>query len=287
MFASDFVFTLTPILAITAKVAVIIAMALVLNIVLKRLIARVVQAKPEQDGDSDVRTQLITAVIGNVATVIVWIISLVMVLGVLGVDTTPLIATLGVASLGLGFATQDLIRDYLQGFFIFMEDWYRVDDWVVIAGMEGSVELITPRRTVLREINGTVHIIPNGKIPHASNQTRDWARINLIVTVAYKEDIDHVYQVINKTCQDLKNDPEYGQNMTTIPAAMRVSDLGDHGVDICIRGDTKPGEQWGLTGELRKRIKKKFDEESIEIPWPHTKVYFGDGWKGPQDVEYS
>ncbi len=277
MFASDFVFALTPMLATAAKMAIIIAMALVLNIVLKRLIARVVQARPEQDGDSDIRAQMITAVIAKVATVIVWIISLVMVLGVLEVDTTPLIATLGVASLGLGFATQDLIRDYLQGFFIFMEDWYRVDDWVVIAGMEGSVELITPRRTVLREINGTVHIIPNGKIPHASNQTRDWAGINLIVTVAYKEDIDHVYQVIDKICQDIKNDPEFGRNLTTTPSAMRVSDLGDHGVDICIRGHTKPGEQWGLTGELRKRIKKKFGEEGIEIPWPHTKVYFGDG----------
>ncbi len=276
MFASDFVFTLTPILAITAKVAVIIAMALVLNVVLKRLIARVVRAMPEQDGDSDIRAQMITDVIVKVATVIVWIISFVMILGVLEVDTTPLLATLGVASLGLGFATQDLIRDYLQGFFIFMEDWYRIGDWVVIAGMEGEVELISPRRTVLREINGTMHIIPNGKITHASNQTRDWARINLMVTVAYKEDIDHVYQIINKICQDMKNDPEFGKNLTTIPEAMRVSDLGDHGVDICIRGDTKPGEQWGLTGELRKRIKKKFDEEGIEIPWPHTKVYFGD-----------
>jgi small-conductance mechanosensitive channel len=283
----DFAFSLTPMFATAAKVVIIVAMALVLNIVQKRLVARAVRAMWEHGADIDVRAEMITAVIVKVATVIVWIISLAMVLGVLGVDTAPLLATLGVASLGLGFATQDVIRDYLQGFFIFMEDWYRVGDWVVIAGMEGSVELITPRRTVLRETNGTMHIIPNGKIPHASNQTRDWARINLIVTVAYKEDIDHVYQVINKTCQDMKNDPEYGQNMTTIPAAMRVSDLGDHGVDICIRGDTKPGEQWGLTGELRKRIKKKFDEESIEIPWPHTKVYFGDGWKGPQDVEYS
>ena len=287
MAISDFAFSLTPMFATAAKVAIIVAMALVLNIVQKRLIARAVRAMWEQGADIDVRAEMITAVIVKVATVIVWIISLAMVLGVLGVDTAPLLATLGVASLGLGFATQDVIRDYLQGFFIFMEDWYRVGDWVVIAGMEGSVELITPRRTVLRETNGTMHIIPNGKIPHASNQTRDWARINLIVTVAYKEDIDHVYQVINKICQDMKNDPEYGENMTTIPAAMRVSDLGDHGVDICIRGDTKPGEQWGLTGELRKRIKKKFDEESIEIPWPHTKVYFGDGWKGPQDVEYS
>jgi small-conductance mechanosensitive channel len=256
-------------------------LAIVLNIVQKKLITKAIETsipmvQAEQGDDSEVRSQMITAVIIKVTSVVIWIISIVMVLGVLEVDTTPLLATLGLASLGLGFAVQDLIRDYLQGFFIFMEDWYRLGDWVVIAGKEGTVEDITPRRTVLREVNGTMHIIPNSQIAHASNQTRDWARINLIVTVAYKEDISHVYQVINEICRDLKDDPEFGMNLTTTPAAMRVSDLGDHGVDICIRGDTKPGEQWGLTGELRKRIKKKFDEENIEIPWPHTKVYFGD-----------
>jgi small-conductance mechanosensitive channel len=199
-----------------------------------------------------------------------------MVLGVLNVDTTPLLATAGVVSLGLGFAVQDIIRDYLQGFVIFMEDWYRLGDWVVIAGMEGTVEQITPRRTVLREINGTLHIIPNSQIPTASNQTRDWARINLLITVAYKENIDRVYRVIDEICQELKDDPEFGKYLTSTPTAMRVSDLGDHGVDICIRGDTEPGEQWSLTGELRKRIKTRFDLENIEIPWPHTKVYFGE-----------
>ena len=120
-----------------------------------------------------------------------------------------------------------------------------------------------------------MHVIPNSQLNFVSNQTRDWARINLYVTVAYKEDISHVYKVINGVCQELKDDPNFGTNLTTTPSAMRVSDLGDHGVDICIRGYTKPGEQWGLTGELRKRIKNRFDQEGIEIPWPHTKVYFG------------
>jgi small conductance mechanosensitive channel len=212
----------------------------------------------------------------KVVAAVIWIITFVMILGVIEVNISPLLATLGVASLGLGFAVQNLIRDYLQGFFIVMEDWYRIGDWVTIAGMEGEVEEVSPRRTVLREINGTMHVIPNSQILFASNQTRDWARINLRVTVAYKEDISHVYQVINEVCQALKEDPDFGTKLTTTPSAMRVSDLGDHGVDICIRGDTRPGEQWGLTGELRKRIKNRFDQEGIEIPWPHTKVYFGD-----------
>lgn len=251
-------------------------MAFALNVVQKKLVAKAIDAMPEDVDDSDVRSDMIVAVIGKGITVIILVVCTVMVLGIIKIDTTPLLATLGVVSLGLGFAVQDLIRDYIQGFFIFMEDWYRFGDWVVIAGMEGTVENITPRRTVLREVNGTTHIIPNSRILFASNQTRDWARINLFVTVAYKEDISRIYQIINEVCQSLKDDPDFGANLITTPEAMRVSKLGDHGVDICIRGDTQPGEQWSLTGELRKRIKNRFDQDGVEIPWPHSKIYFGE-----------
>jgi small-conductance mechanosensitive channel len=281
MLSPDVFVELIPMLLAVAKIALIFVLGFALNFAQKKLIARAIRASlstetTEHDDELDVRYQLIIGVTIKVVTVLIWIMGILMVLGVLGVDTTPLLATLGVISLGLGFAVQDLIRDYLQGFVIFIEDWYRLGDWVVIGGMEGEVEQITPRRTVLREVNGTMHIIPNSQIPTASNQTRDWARINLYVTVAYKENISHVYQVIDEICQGLKDDLEFGVHLTTTPKAMRVSDLGDHGVDICIRGDTEPGEQWGLTGELRKRIKNKFDLEGIEIPWPHTKVYFGE-----------
>ncbi len=241
----------------------------------RAIIAGTSKIREESHDQLVTRTKTMAYFVTKIVTTIIWVIVFVMVLGVIKFNITPLLATLGVASLGLGFAIQNIIRDYLQGFFIIMEDWYRIGDWVTIAGMEGEVEEVSPRCTVLREINGTMHVIPHSEVKFASNQTRDWARINLYVTVAYKEDISHVYQVINGVCQELKDDPDFGTNLTTIPSAMRVSDLGDHGVDICIRGLTKPGEQWGLTGELRRRIKNRFDREGIEIPWPHTKVYFG------------
>jgi small-conductance mechanosensitive channel len=280
MFTFDFALNLTTMMGISVKVVIILAIAIALNIIQKKMILRVIVAgipkiRAESQDQLAARSETMASVLRKVTAVIIWIIAFVMVLGVIEVNISPLLATLGVASLGLGFAVQNIIRDYLQGFFIVMEDWYRIGDWVTIAGMEGDVEKVTPRRTVLREINGTMHVIPNSQIQFASNHTRDWARINLYVTVAYKEDISHVYQVINGVCQELKDDPDFGTNLTTTPSAMRVSDLGDHGVDICIRGDTKPGEQWGLTGELRKRIKNRFDQEGIEIPWPHTKIYFG------------
>ena len=280
MFTFDFVFNLNAILENTAKVAIIFAIAIALNFILKKMIPRVIIAgsskvREESPDQLANRTKTMAYVVTKVIAAIIWIIVSVMALGVIELDISPLLATLGVASLGLGFAIQNIIRDYLQGFFIVMEDWYRIGDWVTISGMEGEVEDVSPRRTVLREINGTMHVIPNSQVLFASNQTRDWARINLNITVAYKEDISNVYQVINEVCQELKDDPDFGTNLTTTPTAMRVSALGDHGVDICIRGYTKPGEQWGLTGELRKRIKNRFDQEGIEIPWPHTKIYFG------------
>ena len=281
MFSSDFVFDLTTIVGITVKVVIILVIAIVLNIIQKKLIPRAIIAgiskvREESREQLVIRTKTMAYFVIKVVTAIIWIIVFVMVLGIIDLDITPLLATLGVVSLGLGFAIQNIIRDYLQGFFIVMEDWYRIGDWVTISGMEGEVEMVSPRRTVLREINGTMHVIPHSQVQFASNQTRDWARINLYVTVAYKEDISHVYEVLNGVCQELKDDPAFGTNLTTTPSAMRVSDLGAHGVDICIRGYTKPGEQWGLTGELRKRIKTRFDHEGIEIPWPHTKIYFGD-----------
>ncbi len=276
----DFTFNMATLMT-TIKVVVILAVAIVLNsfqkkMIPKAIIAGIPKVRLETPDQLAARSTTMAYVIRKVIAVFVWIIAIMMVLSVIDVDIAPLLATLGVAALALGFAAQNIIRDYLHGFFILMEDWYRIGEWVTILGMDGDVEKISPRRTVIREINGTMHVIPNSQIQFASNQTRDWARINEYITVAYKEDISHVYAVINEVCQDLKDDPDFGKNLTTTPSAMRVSDLGDHGVDICIRGYTKVGEQWGLAGELRKRLKNRFDEEGIEIPWPHTKVYFGD-----------
>ncbi len=150
----------------------------------------------------------------------------------------------------------------------------------VVVGTGGLVEDINLRRTVLRDLNGTKHFIPNSKIELASNLTREWARINLNVSVAYKENLDHVFSVINQVCQEFKDDPAWGSDMLTTPHVERVDNLGDNGIEIKILGDTKPIRQWALMGELRKRLKDQFDKEGIEIPWPHTKVYFGNTLRG-------
>ena len=129
--------------------------------------------------------------------------------------------------------------------------------------------------TILRDLDGIVHSIPNGEIKTASNFTKGYSRVNLNISVGYGEDLDRVIKVINKVCKEMAEDPEWKADFITTPQVLRVDNLGDSGIDIKILGDTKPIKQWDVMGELRLRLKRAFDAEGIEIPWPHTKVYFG------------
>jgi len=276
----DFDFGLSSLVNGAIQVFIILVIAFILVMVTRRVIPRLIGARipkirEESPEQLAIRSKTLSIVIVQVVSGIILVLAVVMILSQLGVEIAPLLAGIGVAALALGFAAQNIIRDYLHGFFIVMEDWYRVGEVAVIQGTGGLVENITLRRTVLRDLNGTLHIFPNSRVEQASNMTRDWSRVNLDVTVAYKENLNNVIQVINEVGQGLKDDPTWGQDLLTTPAVTRVNNLGDHGVEIKILADTKPIKQWGLMGELRKRLKDRFDEEDIEIPWPHTKVYFG------------
>ena len=287
--AFDFSFNLSTVVTGAIKVAVILAIVLVILLILRRLIpklitARIPRIREESPDQLAQRSKTLSRVVVQVVSFIIWLVAILMILSVLGINITPVLAAVGVAALAVGFAAQNIIRDYLHGFFIVMEDWYRVGEVATVSGIGGLVDNITLRRTVLRDINGTMHVIPNSKIDLASNMTRDWARINLNVTVAYKEDLTRTFRVIDEVCQQLKDDPVWGQDMLTTPHVERVDNFGDHGVELKILGDTKPIRQWALMGELRRRLKDRFDEEGIEIPWPHTKVYFGNELRGERVV---
>ena len=128
---------------------------------------------------------------------------------------------------------------------------------------------------MLRDLDGIVHVVPNGEIRVASNFTKEWSRVNMNISVAYGEDLDHVISVINGVGKELAEDPEWSPVILTPPKVNRVDNLGDSGIELKILGETKPIHQWDVMGQLRLRLKKAFDKEGIEIPWPHTKVYFG------------
>jgi len=262
------------------QVAIILIGGIIVSFLIRLIIPKLIKQRipklrRETKEQLAARSQTLSHIIVQVLTVLLWVFVLVMILSQLGVDIAPLIAGIGVAGLALGFAAQNIVRDYLHGFFIIMEDWYREGEVAVIQGTGGLVEKITLRRTILRDLNGTQHIFPNSRVEQASNMTRDWSRINLNISVAYKENLSRVFEVVNQVCQEFKDEPAWGKDMLTVPHVERVDNLGDSGIEIKILGDTKPIRQWALTGELRKRLKDRFDEVGIEIPWPHTKLYFG------------
>jgi len=276
----DFNFELSALATGAVKVLIIVLFTVVMLWILKRAIRRIITARipklrEESQEQLSMRSETLAGVIARTVSFIVWIVVFMMILSVLGINIAPILAAVGLAGLAVGFAAQNIIRDYFHGFFIIMEDWFRVGEVATIAGETGLVVDMGLRRTTLRDLNGTMHIVPNGKIELASNMARDWARINLDISVSYNENLDKVIQVINEICQQLKDDSDWGSDLLTTPKVERVNNLGDSGIDIKILGDTNPGRQWALTGELRKRLKGRFDEEGIEIPWPHTKVYFG------------
>jgi small-conductance mechanosensitive channel len=221
------------------------------------------------------RTNTLLAIFKGMGRVLIIIIVIMMVLEEVGVPIAPVLAGFGIVGIAIGFGAQYLIRDLIAGIFIIMENQYRVGDVAKVADITGLVEYITLRKTVLRDLDGIVHHVPNGEIRTASNYTRHFARVNFDVPVAYGTDLDHAINVINRVGKELAEDEKWRKVIKSPPQVLRVNDLGDSGIDIKILGDVKPMEQWAVTGELRLRLKKAFDDEGIEIPWPHTKVYFG------------
>jgi len=252
----------------------------------KAITARIPRVREESPEQLAARSQTLSGVTVKAVNILVWTIAFITILSEFGVNISALLATVGVASLALGFAAQNIIRDYLYGFFIISEDWYRVGEVANVAGIGGQVVDIQLRRTVLRDLDGALHNIPNGQIQMGSNLTRDFGRVNLDIEVGYGEDLERVMRVINDECAQLKADPTWGPNLITEPAAVRVNALGASGIAIKVLGDTKPMQQWAVMGELRLRLKKRFDTENIEIPWPHTKVYFGNAIPSRSEIGY-
>jgi small-conductance mechanosensitive channel len=262
-------------------ILIIVVVGAVLWFALNKLLPPIVRRAIAQTKDKESkagmekRTKTLVSIFNGIGRVFIVTIVIMMILPELGVDIVPLVAGLGIAGFALGFGAQYLIRDLIAGVFIILENQYRVGDVVRVADIGGLVEEITLRKTVLRDLDGIVHHVPNGEIKAASNFTRHFARVNLNVSVGYGTDLDQAISVVNRVGKALAEDEKWRKVIKSPPQVLRVDNLGDSGIDIKILGDVKPMEQWAVMGELRLRLKKAFDAEGIEIPWPHTKVYFG------------
>ncbi|HEX2469309.1 MAG TPA: mechanosensitive ion channel family protein [Candidatus Limnocylindrales bacterium] len=200
------------------------------------------------------------------------VIAALMVLGHLGLDIAPAVAGLGVIGIAVGFGAQTLVRDYLNGALILVENQFSIGDVVRLAGVAGTVEDFNLRRTTVRDLDGVVHTIPNGEIKVASNLTRVWARINQDVTVAYGTDIDCAIDVVDGVGKAMEEDPVWKRRVLEPPRVERVEALGEYGVTLKILGSVRAPEQWAAAGEFRKRLLAALEANGIEIPRPQRVV---------------
>ncbi|AAW39172.1 mechanosensitive ion channel family protein [Dehalococcoides mccartyi] len=231
-------------------------------------------AKPKEEARKRADTLIGVAV--STAEVVVVAMGAFVALSEVGLDIGPILAGVGVLGVAIGFGAQSLVKDYLSGLFIILENQYSVGDVIKVMDVVGEVEFIDLRRTIVRDLDGVVHVVSNGEIRITSNYTKYLSRVNFDISIGYQEDINHAIDVINRVCAEFTSEPEWNKSVVKNSlGVLRVNKLGDSGVDIKVLGDVKPGTQWAIKGELRKRIKIAFDRENIEIPWPHTKVFFG------------
>jgi small-conductance mechanosensitive channel len=258
-------------------ILLIVVAVVILNKILSKTISTLVRrAIPPQgylDPDAEVkREDTLIKVFSGVAKVLIYFIALFMILSEIGLDISPLLAGAGIAGVAFGFGAQYLVRDIITGFFLILENQFRVGDAIAVAGVSGTVEDITLRVTVIRDLDGVVHNIPNGEMTVVSNKSKDFSRVNLVVGVSYGDDIDKAATIINKVGNEIAEDPMWKDKINEAPQFLRVDNLNDSSVDLRIVGETKPLEQWAVTGELRRRIKYAFDREGIEIPYPQQVV---------------
>lgn len=236
----------------------------------------------EAPGETAKRITTLTGIIRSAAKVLIWFIVILLLLREFGVDIAPILAGAGIFGLAIGFGAQNLVRDVISGFFLLMENQIRTGDVAVINGTGGLVESINLRTTVLRDLSGVVHIFPNGTIDKLSNMTKTWSAMVFDVGVAYKEDVDQVMKVMKKVADELQADSAFKSRIIEPIEILGVDKFEDSAVIIKARIKTKPIEQWNVGREYNRRLKKAFDENGIEIPFPHRTLFWGND---PKNLE--
>ena len=253
--------------------AIFIAMRIfqrVLEPAIRNAITR--QMKDDPESEVEQRIDTLTQVIYRTVSFVAVATGLITILPEFGINASALLAGVGLLGLAVGFGAQSLVKDVISGLFILVENQYGKGDVVSIAGVGGVVEDVNLRRTLLRDLDGTQHSVPNGEISVASNRTQVWSRTNIVIGVSYGDDLEQVFAVINRVGEEMAGDPAWSEAIISAPKVLGIDGFGDSSVDIRVLGDTLPGRQWDVTRELRLRLKAAFDAEGIEIPFPHRTI---------------
>ncbi|WP_309647060.1 mechanosensitive ion channel family protein [Nocardioides sp.] len=219
------------------------------------------------------RAKTIGSLLKSIITGVLVAIFGTMILSEIGVNIAPIIASAGIIGLALGFGAQSLVKDFLSGIFMILEDQYGVGDVVDVGEASGTVEAVSLRITRLRDVNGTVWYVPNGEILRVGNMSQNWARTVLDINVSYGEDLARVRRVLQDVAHDLWEDEDYKNLVIEEPEVWGVESLGIDGVTVRVTLKTAPMEQWAVAREMRQRIKARFDHEGIEIPFPQRVIW--------------
>ena len=249
------------------KIVLVLAVAIVLARLLRLATSRLAQLSRRETLPTALRAQqlrTLASVLNSVGLAVIVFIAAMEILPLLGVNMGPLLASAGVAGLAIGFGAQTLVHDVINGFFILMENQYDVGDVVRLGGVAGTVESMTLRRTTLRDDTGAIHIVPNSEIKIVSNLTRDWAQFALHISVDYRENSDRVIDLLKQVGKELRSDPAYSDFFVADPEVPGIERVAGNEVDYLMLVKTRPGRQYPVTRELRRRIKECFQKNNVK-----------------------
>jgi len=259
------------------KLILIVVVSFVL-IRLLRLITRQVTALQTRRMPTGMRAQQVrtlASVITSVGVFIIIFVAVLETLQLLGLNLGPLLASAGVAGLAIGFGAQTLVHDFINGFFILLENQYDIGDSVRIAGVKGTVEEMILRHTVLRNDDGTVHVVPNSQVTIVSNTTRDWSQLTLRVVVAYSENSDRIIKLLQQVGDDIRHDPAFANDLVADIQVPGIDRVGNGEAEYLMLVKTGPNKQYDVSRELRRRIKETFEKNQVQTPAP-GRVYVVD-----------
>jgi len=257
------------------KLIVILIGTIILIRLLRLITAKVVNLTKNQQLAGHLRTQQLRTLVGvvnSVGTVVIFFIALLEILKLFNISIEPLLASAGIVGLAIGFGAQTLVKDVITGFFILLENQYDLGDTIKIAGVTGTVEEMSLRRTLLRDANGTVHSVPNSEIKIVSNLTRDWSQVSLTVAVDYSEPSDRVIKLLREVGEELRSDPDFGNSVVGDPEVPGIERVQGPEVDYLMLTKVRPGQQYAVSRELRRRIKECFEKNKIKPGGP-SRIY--------------
>lgn len=231
---------------------------------------------PLQAVEAKKRAQTLGKILRHALLIVIGFIAVLMILGELGIQLGPLLATAGIGAVALGFGAQSLVKDVISGFFIILENQYRIGDVIDVAGVSGLVESVSLRKTVLRDLEGRAHTIPNGEIKVVTNLSKEWSRAVVDIGISYREDIDQIITLLSEIGKELADEEPYKSAILEPMEILGVEQFKESEIIIRMIVKTVPLKQWEVSRELRRRIKNRFDEKGIQIPFPHRVLFWGE-----------